>query len=190
MTTNDRTSACTFTISQPGGLLSCSDSVSIAGEVGYFGDEFASVWGWGYTVLSTESKLVDLREKDLNGSLVVDTTSEYPYGSLLKLVNRDFIGNGVHLLSFILHIYCFVSRRVHCCMAYTYSEYLDNQARFCTQTTPSTFSGEIQTDTFIEGSPVRAYINGTQTLPTDCKEVKLVIEWIDNDGIGDTPGYA
>ncbi|KAA8564752.1 hypothetical protein MFRU_013g02510 [Monilinia fructicola] len=159
VTTNDRTSACTFTISQPGGLLSCSDSVSIAGEVGYFGDEFASVWGWGYTVLSTESKLVDLREKDLNGSLVVDTTSEYPYGSLLKLVNRDFIGN-------------------------------DNQARFCTQTTPSTFSGEIQTDTFIEGSPVRAYINGTQTLPTDCKEVKLVIEWIDNDGIGDTPGYA
>lgn len=98
--------------------------------------------------------------KDLNGTLMVDSTSEYPYGSLLRLRNEQFIGN-------------------------------ENQARFCAQTSssiPSTYGSpnpdatQSQTDAFLEGSPVRAYINGTQGLPADCQEVKLVIEWVDDGG--------
>ncbi|TGO56147.1 hypothetical protein BOTNAR_0229g00130 [Botryotinia narcissicola] len=151
LTTNSRTSACIFFISSSG-LLSCSGSSSSNShshtgtsnhnpqdaKTRYFGDAFA-------------------RGKDLNGTLLVDSTSEYPYGSLLKLRNGEFIGN-------------------------------DNQARFCAQTAspiPSTYGSvnpdttQSQTDAFLEGSPVRAYINGTQGLPADCQEVKLVIEWVD-----------
>ncbi|TGO22887.1 hypothetical protein BPAE_0151g00150 [Botrytis paeoniae] len=170
LTTNSRTSACLFSIS-PSGLLSCSGSLSSNShshtgnpdnntedaKMRYFGDEFSRVWDSGYTVLQTRNKLRDMQGKDLNGTLVVDSTSEYPYGSLLKLRNGEFIGN-------------------------------DNQARFCAQTSfpiPSTYGSvnpdatQIQTDAFLEGIPVRAYINGTRRLPADCQEVKLVIEWVD-----------
>ncbi|TGO36072.1 hypothetical protein BHYA_0136g00150 [Botrytis hyacinthi] len=170
LTTNSRTSACIFSISSSG-LLSCSGSSSSNShshtgtpnnnsqdaKTRYFGDDFARVWDSGYTVLQTRNTLKDMQGKDLNGTLVVDSTSEYPYGSLLKLRNGDFIGN-------------------------------DNQARFCAQTAssiPSTYGSvspdatQSQTDAFLEGCPVRAYINGMQGLPADCQEVKLVIEWVD-----------
>ncbi|KAF7945124.1 hypothetical protein EAE96_009903 [Botrytis aclada] len=165
LTTNSRTSACIFSISASG-LLSCSSSSSSTSyshsdtsdaKIRYFGDEFARVWDSGYTVLQTRNSLKDMSGKDLNGSLVVDSTSEYPYGSLLKLRNGEFIGN-------------------------------DNQARFCAQISssiPSTYGSvnpdatQSQTDAFLEGNPVRAYINGTQGLLADCQEVKLVIEWVD-----------
>ncbi|TEY43434.1 hypothetical protein BOTCAL_0372g00100 [Botryotinia calthae] len=173
LTTNSRTSACLFSISSSG-LLSCSGSSSFNShshtgspnsttedaKTRYFGDEFARVWDSGYTVLQTRNTLRDMHGKDLNGTLVVDSTSEYPYGSLLKLRNEEFIGN-------------------------------DNQARFCAQTSspiPSTYGSpnsaatQSQTDAFLEGSPVRVYINGTQGLPADCQEVKLVIEWVDDGG--------
>ncbi|KAF7914598.1 uncharacterized protein EAF01_001004 [Botrytis porri] len=165
LTTNFRDSACIFSISSSG-LLSCSGSSSSSSHshsgnpdtnTRYFGEEFARVWDSGYTVLQTRNSLRDMRGKDLNGSLVVDSTSEYPYGNLLKLRNGEFIGN-------------------------------DNQARFCAQISspipptygsPNPYATQSQTDAFLEGSPVRAYINGTQGLPTDCQEVKLVIEWVD-----------
>ncbi|KAF5868727.1 putative ibr domain-containing protein [Botrytis fragariae] len=170
LTTNSRTSACLFSISSSG-LLSCSGSSSSNShsrtgnadnntedaKTRYFGDEFARAWDSGYTVLQTRNRLRDMQGKDLNGTLVVDSTSEYPYGSLLKLRNGEFIGN-------------------------------DNQARFCAQTSssiPSTYGSanpdatQSQPDAFLEGSPVRAYINGTQGLPANCQEVKLVIEWVD-----------
>ncbi|TGO46204.1 hypothetical protein BCON_0338g00040 [Botryotinia convoluta] len=151
LTTNSHTSACIFSIS-PSGLLFCSGSSSSNShshtgtpdnntedaKTRYFGDDFARVWDSGYTVLQTRNKLRDMRGKDLNGTLVVDSTN--------------------------------------------------NQARFCAQTSssiPSTYgsanpdAAKSQTDAFLEGSPVRAYINGTQRLPADCQEVKLVIEWVD-----------
>ncbi|KAK6596589.1 hypothetical protein H4I96_09241 [Botrytis cinerea] len=111
-------------------------------------------------IIHTRNTLRDMHGKDLNGTLMVDSTSEYPYGSLLRLRNEQFIGN-------------------------------ENQARFCAQTSssiPSTYGSpnpdaiQSQTDAFLEGSPVRAYINGTQGLPADCQEVKLVIEWVDDGG--------
>ncbi|KAF7857970.1 hypothetical protein EAF04_009327 [Stromatinia cepivora] len=173
LTTNDRSAACVFVITSSG-LLACESSSpqkipesthssnKTPNELTYFGDRFSKVWESGYTVLSTRNKLSDMATKDLNGTLVVDTTSEYPYGSLLRLVNGEFLGNG-------------------------------NQARFCTQTQTaytSSSNSDTQIDAFKEGVPLRAYINGTQNLPIDCKEVKLVVEWVDNEGVGETPGYA
>ncbi|KAM0129517.1 hypothetical protein ACHAP3_007784 [Botrytis cinerea] len=173
LTTNSRTSACLFSITSSG-LLFCSGSASSNShshtgsphsgtgdaKTRYFGDEFARVWDSGFTVLQTRNTLRDMHGKDLNGTLMVDSTSEYPYGSLLRLRNEQFIGN-------------------------------ENQARFCAQTSssiPSTYGSpnpdaiQSQTDAFLEGSPVRAFINGTQGLPEDCQEVKLVIEWVDDGG--------
>ncbi|KAK8902853.1 hypothetical protein QC760_008355 [Botrytis cinerea] len=173
LTTNSRTSACLFSITSSG-LLSCSGSASSNShshtgaphsgtgdaKTRYFGYEFARVWDSGFTVLQTRNTLRDMHGKDLNGTLMVDSTSEYPYGSLLRLRNEQFIGN-------------------------------ENQARFCAQTSssiPSTYGSpnpdaiQSQSDAFLEGSPVRAYINGTQGLPADCQEVKLVIEWVDDGG--------
>ncbi|EDN99074.1 predicted protein [Sclerotinia sclerotiorum 1980 UF-70] len=151
-------------------------------ELTYFGDQFSSVWKTGYTILSTENKLSDMGSKDLNGTLVVDTTSEYPYGSLLRLVNGEFLGN-------------------------------DNQARFCAQCqsqsqTKNTYTytsssdsegqtgsqagsqSQTQGDAFEEGSAVRVYINGTQNLPVGCVEVRLVVEWVDSEELGETLGYS
>ncbi|QSZ33350.1 hypothetical protein DSL72_002938 [Monilinia vaccinii-corymbosi] len=188
-TTHDPTLACTFTISEPEGLLRCSNSHPSTSIPRYLGDEdkkkndneFASVWEWGLRTSSekpTRSGNLTNAKTDLNGSVhvAVDTTSEYPYGSLLqvRLVHGDLVGNGM----------------------------FDEHARFYTQTTPSTSGAQTQTqtqtqtdadaeaDAFLEGSLVRANINGTQALPDGWKEVKLVIEWVDIDRIGETPGYA